>query len=113
MLNRLLELEQNNNNIKVAILGAGKMGKAIFYQCSTSPGINCVGIADIIPEKAIDTVKQFGFEYKEITNSSELDLCIRSGKTAICTDGALLSNNENIDVFIDASTEIKEAVNIN
>lgn len=113
MLNRLLELEQNNSKIKVAILGAGKMGRAIFYQCSITPGIDCVGISDIIPEKAIEMVKQFEFEYKDITNQNDLDSCINSGKIAICTDGTLLSNYENIDVFIDASTEIEEAVNIN
>jgi len=112
MLDILFELEKNNKNIKTAILGAGRMGRAIFYQCSITPGLDCIGISDIKIEKAIDTAKMFGFEYKIIYNEHELEHCVRNNIIAICEDGILLSDYEPLDVFTDASTEIVDAVNI-
>ena len=112
MINTLRELETNNSHIKIAILGTGRMGRAIFYQCSITPGIKCVGISDLVIEKAIDTAKMFGFEYIVIETTKELEQCVKNNIVAVCEDGKLLSNYEPLDVFVDASTEIIDARSI-
>lgn len=112
MIDKLHELEKNNNHIKIAIHGAGKMGRAIFYQCSITPGIRCLGISDLKIEKAIVTAKMFGFNYKTIETPEELEQCVKNNVFAICEDSKILSEYNPLDVFVDASTEIIDAVKI-
>ena len=44
MLNKLKSLQKN---IKVAIIGTGSAGKGLVYQCSITPGIDCLAISDV------------------------------------------------------------------
>ena len=109
MLKRLEELQSLNKNIKIALLGAGKMGKGIFYQCSITPGIDCVAISDVIIDRAIDSVKSIGQDFQIVENQKDLLDCIKKDRVAICEDGMILADCEYFDAFIDASNSIKAA----
>jgi len=112
MLRRLIKLEEENKSIKIAQLGAGSMGKGIFYQCSITPGIKCMAISDIQIERAIDSVKYTGQEYKIVENKIDLLNCINNNIVAVCEDGMLLAECEIFDAFLDASNSIISAASI-
>lgn len=109
MLTRLKKRQSQNNNIKIALLGAGSMGKGIFYQSSITPGIDCLAISDIHIDRAIESVKNTGQEYCIVDNQNELLDCINKNIIAVCEDGMLLAECELFDAFLDASNSIKSA----
>ena len=103
MLNRLKSLEQV---IKVAIIGIGSAGKGLFYQCGMTPGMECVAIADIKIEKAIECVESMGHDYRVINSVKEMHEAIHQGLVAVCEDGDILAQCELMDVLIEASNAI-------
>lgn len=109
MLYRLKKLEEENKSIKIAQLGAGSMGKGIFYQCSITPGIQCMAISDIQIDRAIDSVKYTGQKYRIVENKRDLLSSINSNIIAVCEDGLLLAECEIFDAFLDASNSIISA----
>jgi len=109
MLKRLKELQSQNKTIKIALLGAGSMGKGIFYQCSITPGIDCVAISDVKIDRAIDSVKYTGQEYCIVENRKDLLNSINNNIVAVCENGMLLAECEIFDIFLDASNSIISA----
>lgn len=51
-----------NNNIKVAVIGAGMMGKNHLKTYKSLPGIELVGVYDIFPEAAEAAAEMFGIK---------------------------------------------------
>ena len=47
----------NNTPVKVALIGAGKFGSMFLSQVPTTPGLEVVIIADLIPDNAKKLVK--------------------------------------------------------
>jgi predicted homoserine dehydrogenase-like protein len=43
----------NNNPVKVALIGAGKFGSMFLSQVPSTPGLEVLVIADLKPENAI------------------------------------------------------------
>ncbi len=109
MFKRLEALQSQGNNIKIALLGTGSMGKGIFYQCSITPGIECVAISDLKLDRAIDTVKSVGRDFRIVDNKNDLYNCIKNDYVAICEDGMILADCEYFDAFLDATNSIKAA----
>ncbi len=109
MLGRLKELQGLNKNIKIALLGAGSMGKGIFYQSSITPGIDCLAVADVKVERAIDSVKSTGQDFRIVENKQDLSDCIKKNTVAVCQDGMLLAECDYFDAFLDASNSMISA----
>lgn len=105
MLARLRSLDQP---IRTAIIGIGSAGKGLFYQCGITPGIKCVGVADINVTKAIDAAKAFDRPYRVVESPGALHDAIQEGVVAICQDGEMLAGCESADVLIDASSAIAD-----
>jgi predicted homoserine dehydrogenase-like protein len=93
--------------IRVAIIGIGSAGKGLFYQSGMTPGIECVTIADIKLDKAVEAADAFGRKYRVVSNLGGLHDAIRQGFVAVCEDGDLLAQAEPVDVVIDASSTIE------
>lgn len=91
------------NNVRVAIIGMGAMGKGLFYQCRITPGIECVAIADIKIERAIDCAKWLKRDYRVAHNPEEVAVTIGKGMIAVCEDGNLPASALGVDVVIEAS----------
>jgi len=105
-LGRLLARERD---IRVAIVGAGAMGKGLFYQCCVTPGIECVGIADVELERAEACAAMMGREHRVVRTSAELGAALDRGVVAVCSDGALLAECSGPEVFIESSNCIGPA----
>ncbi len=88
MLDRL---RSRQNDIKVAIIGMGTMGKGLVYQCHITPGIKCVAMADIRGDRAVACAKWLGLNYRIASNLKTVDEVIHQGFVAVCQDGDLLA----------------------
>ena len=95
--------------IRVAIVGAGAMGRGLFHQCCLTPGIECVGLADVEVSRARSSVSMTGREPRLVSTAGQtLDAASR-GEVAICEDGEVLARCEDVDVLIEASSAIGPA----
>jgi predicted homoserine dehydrogenase-like protein len=106
LLNRLRNLQRN---IRVGIVGMGSMGKGLFYQCSITPGIECVVMADIKIERAIACAEGMGRDYRVVNNVEAMHETISQKKIAICEDGDLAARCELVELLIESSNSIAEA----
>ena len=72
---------ENNASVKVALIGAGKFGSMFLSQVPTTPGLEVVIIADLIPDNARKACKNVGWSEDLISNTKFVD----SGIEAITT----------------------------
>ena len=63
----------NNNPVKVALIGAGKFGSMFLSQVPTTPGLEVVIIADLIPDNARKACKNVGWGEDLISNTKFVD----------------------------------------
>ncbi len=108
MRDTLARLKKLDRPIRVALIGIGSAGKGLFYQCGITPGIECVGIADLDLAKAVKTAETFGRPYRVVERPGELEDAVAAGLLAICQDGELLARCASADVLIDASSAIAQ-----
>jgi predicted homoserine dehydrogenase-like protein len=95
--------------IRVALIGAGSMGKGLLYQCGMTPGFRCVAVADIALEKAVECARSMQLPHRIAHTAGELQDALRQGELAVCEDGALVASCSEVDVLIEASNAIGEA----
>ncbi len=109
-MNRMLPKTQTTEPvIRVAIVGAGAMGKGLFYQCLITPGIECVALADIRLERAIACAETWRVPYRVVSSLDEMHRAIQEGFVALCDDGDLCARCGLAEVFIEASSAIAPA----
>lgn len=101
--------EQENDPIKVGMVGAGFMGKGIALQISrTTKGMRLVAISNRHKEKAIDAYQQAGVQdVEEINTVSNLDKTILNNKAAVTDNPLLLCESEQIDVIIEVTGNVQ------
>jgi predicted homoserine dehydrogenase-like protein len=104
MLQRLNALDEE---IKIAIIGIGSIGKGLVVQAQLTPGIECVAIADIKHEKAIACAEWLERDYEIVHNVNALHDAVNRGKLAISDDGQLVAQCELIDALIESSSAIE------
>lgn len=108
MTDMLARLRSLDEPIRTVIIGIGSAGKGLFHQCGITPGIKCVGVADLNVTKAIDAARAFDQPYRVVESPRALHDAIRQGTVAVCQDGEMLARCESADVLIDASSAIAD-----
>ena len=68
----------NNTPVKVALIGAGKFGSMFLSQVPTTPGLEVVIIADLIPDNAKKACKNVGWNDDLISNTEFVDSGIKA-----------------------------------
>jgi predicted homoserine dehydrogenase-like protein len=106
MRERLRGLDEK---IRVAMSGAGAMGRGLLHQCTVTPAFECVALADIDIDAAINCAEKVEVPYEVVSNFAHLNDCIRNDRLAVCEDASLVARAEAADVFIDASNAIEDA----
>lgn len=98
---KLLQREEENNPIKVGVIGAGQMGHGMIAQISTIPGMAVTGISDIhldAANKAADAYNASAnvqvdilttTDYKEVINSDAVEVIVDA--TGVTEIGAKIS----------------------
>jgi predicted homoserine dehydrogenase-like protein len=109
MSGTLGRLKALDREVRVAIVGAGAMGRGLFYQCCRTPGIRCVGIADIEIERAEACTAMMGRAYAAAGTARDVREALSRGAVAVCGDGMLLAECEGADVLIESSNCIGHA----
>jgi predicted homoserine dehydrogenase-like protein len=102
----LRKLSSRPAPIRIGLVGMGAMGKGLLHQCRMTPGLECVAMADLIPERAITCAEMEGLPYKVTSTAAEVDDAIRGGFTAICEDGELVAGCARAVVLVEASSAI-------
>ena len=95
--------------IRVAIVGAGAMGKGLLYQCLRTAGLECVALCDARPERALDCARSLGVSCAMAEDTEAVQRAAERGHLAICTDGELAARCPGTDALIEASSAIVDA----
>lgn len=105
----LAALEEKNKPIKVALVGAGFMGKAIARQiCKFTKGMTLVAIANQHVEKAAQAYLEAGItDAKEVAFVSQLEHQIRNNQVSITSNAMLLCQARGIDAIIEVTGAIE------
>ncbi len=106
LLSRLSNLPRP---IAVGIIGAGTMGRGLYYQTTLTPGMTCVALADIDLQRAVSCVKAAGQRFEVVETPEQIAHAIEHQVVCICSDGALIAASPGVDVVVEASSAIEEA----
>jgi len=92
--------EADGKPIRVAMVGAGFMGRAIALQIETAtPGMKLVAIANRTLERAHEAYALAGIETPvEAGTDDELAKALRAGSPAVTSDPLLVADAEGIEV---------------
>lgn len=104
MTDLLTRLQTLPKKIRVGVVGVGNIGRGIVYQAGITPGIECVAIADAHLKNATAWAARLGCEYVVVENLRDMHAAIHRGRLAVCSDGTLIAQCEQVDVLIDSST---------
>jgi predicted homoserine dehydrogenase-like protein len=107
--NALQAREEAGNPVKVAMIGAGFMGRGIANQILNSvPGMRLVAISNRSISEAKRAYAEAGAEdVKEVNTVSELQDAIAKGQYAITDDAMLLCKAEGIDAIVEVTGAIE------
>src|SRR6476661_2416867 len=100
---------EQDNPIKVAILGGGFMAQGLSNQIVNSvPAMSMAAIYGRKPQKAIHVLTYSGLENPiEAITQSQLDDAIRDGKPVFTQDVMLLARSEHVDLIVDTTGSVE------
>jgi predicted homoserine dehydrogenase-like protein len=99
---RLLERAEAGRPLRVGLIGAGKFGTMFLSQALRTPGLQILGVADLAPERARDSLARTGWPTERVSAPS-LDQAMQSGATWIGDDTEALIAHPALDVAVDAT----------
>ena len=106
-LNRkLAELEERNEQIKIAIIGAGHMGTGMVSQVHNMKGMIPAVVVDINTELAKTSFIKAGISEDDVSivnNEVEAEEALQAGKFVVCADFLIPCKTPSIQVVIDAT----------
>jgi predicted homoserine dehydrogenase-like protein len=107
--NALQAREEAGNPVKVAMIGAGFMGRGIANQILNSvPGMRLVAISNRSISEAKRAYAEAGAEdVKEVSTVSDLEDTIAKGQYAVTDDAMLLCKADGIDAIVEVTGAIE------
>lgn len=103
---KLRELQEDNKHIKVALVGAGLMGKGMVSQMTLVKGIMPSLVIDRTLDKAIEAYTLAGVSREDILIAKtlkDINIGMERDKFIVCNDIQLASKANLIDVVVDAT----------
>lgn len=110
----LAERERTGNQIRVGIVGAGFMGRALSHQIIQHvPGMRLAAIGNRTVERAKQSYLEAGVQDVEIAaNLEQLERCIDEGLPVITADSMLLAHARNLDCLVEITGTIEHGARI-
>jgi predicted homoserine dehydrogenase-like protein len=109
----LRKREEQNNPIKVAMIGAGFMGRGVALQIINSvPGMRLVAIANRNIEKAERAYTEAGAESVRVTSKKELEHNISKGKYSVTENADLVCEADGVDAIFEVTGSIEYACHL-
>ncbi|WP_231576237.1 hypothetical protein [Hymenobacter sp. DG25B] len=105
---------QARNPIRVAMVGAGFMGRGVALQiCRYVPGMELVVIANRSVDKARQAYLAAGSgSVREVASVAQLEECIRQGVPAVTDDALLVCRAEGIDAIIEVTGAVEHGAHV-
>lgn len=105
----LKQREAEGRPVRVAMIGAGFMGRGIANQIVNSvPGMSLVAISNRTLDAAKQAYAQAGLDAPEVVHSvAGLEHAIAKGRHAVTEDALLLCQAEGIDALIEATGHVE------
>jgi predicted homoserine dehydrogenase-like protein len=103
------KLRNPERKIRVALIGTGAMGKGLFYQCSITPAFECVALADLDLQAAIDCARSLGRQHVIVETADALNDAIRQGLLAVTGTCDLVAGCHRYDCLIESTSSIMDA----
>ncbi len=88
--------------IRVGLVGAGQMGIGFIAQVGRIAGMQISAVADVLPGRAAEALRQTGATPETGTDAAELGRIVEAGGSVAVEDAALLTALP-IDIIVDAS----------
>ena len=100
---KLLARHASGNPIRVGLIGAGKFGSMFLSQVHHTKGMHLVGIADLDPQRALESLKRVGFPFDRY----EKDLKLQPSLAQVTGSGrsTITSNSEELIKEVDVVLE--------
>src|ERR1700761_2553109 len=98
----LLARAEQGKPVRVGVIGAGKFGTMFLSQLIRTPGMHLVGIADLSPDRARESLLRVGAEAERLTAKSYAEAGDK-GPTHIGDDGLALIATPGLDVVVEAT----------
>ncbi|WP_276497270.1 NAD(P)H-dependent oxidoreductase [Pontibacter litorisediminis] len=110
----LAKRQAEGNPVRVAMVGAGFMGRGIALQiCKYTQGMELVAISNRTIGKAKQAYSQAEVEdVQEVSSLAELEENIRQGKYSVTEDAMLLCEAEGIDAVIEVTGAVEFGTNV-
>ena len=110
----LAERERDGDPVRVAMVGAGFMGRGIALQIARStPGMELVAISNRHGERAREAYRFAGVEETVAAESpAELEMAISSGRPAVTEDPSVVCGAEGVDAVIEVTGAVEFAAGV-
>ncbi len=92
----------SSDPVRVGVIGAGKFGTMFLAQTRHIPGLHVVGVADLDPGRARDSLAHAGWP-DGAAGAESLGAAMDSGRTAIIEDAFALAAHPGIDIVVEAT----------
>lgn len=105
MLNIPSKLAAREEPVQVGVIGSGLFGTNLIDQLEPVTGLETAVVADIVTDKAVDTLRGAGVPPGEVTvagNASEAQSALADGNRAVVSDGMDLIGTD-VDVVVEAT----------
>ena len=104
----LEQREREGRPIRIALVGAGYMGRGIAFQMLRTRGMRLVAIANRTLSEAVRAFQEAGASAAHpIDSGSALDEAIEAGRPAVTDNAAALSESTQVDVVVEATGEVE------
>ncbi len=104
----LAERNATNDPVRVGMVGAGYMGRAIVRHVAEHvPGMEVAAISNRTVPRAEEAYRHAGQDAVKVESQAQLDGAIASGRPAVTDDPSLVCNASGIDVILDTTGEVE------
>ncbi|HEX9392097.1 MAG TPA: SAF domain-containing protein [Usitatibacteraceae bacterium] len=91
-----------NNPIRIGLIGAGKFGSMYLSQIPRTPGMHLLGLADLNPQRAAESLRRVGWKDEQFAAQSFAH-AFKHGSTCITDNAMTLIADPHVEVIIDAT----------
>jgi predicted homoserine dehydrogenase-like protein len=102
LFRKLQERAESHNPIRVGLIGAGKFGSMFLSQVPRTPGIHLLGVTDLSPARAHQSLERVGW-HAERHGATSFAEALQRGTTFVQDDAEALISHHALDVVIDAT----------
>lgn len=99
---QLQERHEQDNPVRVGVIGAGKFGTMFLAQVLRIPGVHVVGVADLRVDVAKSNMIYAGWPAEQM-EASTLDAALQSGETHVGQDAMALINHPGVDIAVECT----------